>query len=62
MFRFPSDGETKNMGFPFWDGKTPKHIIIKGFFQKIREALPNAKLSVDLFGQTSVSKDDMGIG
>lgn len=60
--RFPSDGKTSTMGFPFWDKKTPRHVIIKDFFKKIRDALPHAKISVDLFGQTTISKDDMGIG
>lgn len=60
--RFPSDGKLKNMGFPFWDQKTKRNIIIKDFFKKAHEALPNTKLSVDIFGLTTVSSDDMGIG
>lgn len=60
--RFPADGKIKNMGFPIWDGKTPMRSIIKEFFQEIRQQLPNDKISVDLFGQTTVSFNDMGIG
>lgn len=60
--RFPSDGNVQNMGFPIWNQKTPKRLIIKNFFQKLRESLPGAKISVDLFGQTTVNKDDLGIG
>jgi hypothetical protein len=60
--RFPSDGDLKNMSFPVWDGKTAKHLVIKKFFEKIRESLPNDKLSVDLFGLTTVNSDDMGVG
>jgi len=60
--RFPSDGNLQNMGFPFWDRNIPRHIIIKNFSQKIREALPDTKLSIDLFGQTTTNTDDMGIG
>ena len=60
--RFPSDGKIENMGFPVWDGKTLKQEIIKDFFQYVRANLPGEKISVDLFGQTTTNKDDMGIG
>lgn len=60
--RFPSDGKTADMGFPFYDGKTSKSEIIKQFFQYVRKNLPDEKISVDLFGLTTVNSDDMGIG
>jgi len=60
--RFSSDGKIENMGFPFWDKKVPKHLVIKSFFQKLRESLPDVKLSADIFGYATVSTDDMGIG
>lgn len=60
--RFPSDGKTSNMELPFYDGKTPRHTIIKNFFTRIRNALPNDKISADLFGQATVNYDDLGIG
>lgn len=60
--RFPSDGPHNTMGFPKWDTKTPKHIIIKEVFGNLREALPDAILSVDVFGQTTTNTDDLGIG
>lgn len=60
--RFPSDGKVENMGFPVWDGKSQKADIIKEFFQYLRANLPGEKISVDLFGQTTINKDDMGIG
>ncbi len=60
--RFPSDGDLKNMSFPFWDGKTPKHLIIKKFFEKVRETLPDKKISVDLFGHTTINYDDLRVG
>jgi hypothetical protein len=60
--RFPTDGAMSNMGFPVWNQTTPKAEIIKGFFQYLRANLPNDKISVDLFGLTTVSDDDMGIG
>ena len=60
--RFPSDGDLKDMVFPIWDGKTPKHLVIKDFFKYLRNQLPDAKLSVDLFGLSSSSLDDLGVG
>ncbi|MCX6723426.1 MAG: hypothetical protein NT094_05195 [Candidatus Staskawiczbacteria bacterium] len=60
--RFPSDGNTKNMGFPFWDGKKEKSEVIKEFFTYTRQQLSTEKISVDLFGETTINTDDMGIG
>jgi hypothetical protein len=60
--RFPSDGNLKDMYFPNWDGKTPKHIVIRSFFRYLRHELPEARISVDLFGLATVNGDDLGIG
>jgi len=60
--RFPTDGDLQNMSFPFWDGMTPKNLIIREFFKYLRKELPKAVLSVDLFGLTTVNKDDLGVG
>lgn len=60
--RFPSDGKIENMGFPIFDAKTSKSQVIKEFFIYIKQQLSNEKISIDLFGQTTVNKDDMGIG
>ena len=60
--RFPSDGNADDMGFPAWNEKTLMSDVIKNFFHYLRTNLPNEKISVDLFGQTTVSKNDMGIG
>ena len=60
--RFPSDGKTQNMGFPFWDGKTERRVVLKNFFEYLRQNLPDAKLSADLFGQATVNSDDLSIG
>ena len=60
--RFPSDGKTNNMGFSVWDGVKPKAGVIKEFFNYTRQKLVGNKISVDLFGQTTTNKDDMGIG
>ena len=60
--RFPSDGNMENLDFPVWDQKIPKHEIIKEFFRYTRAQLQGEKISADLFGQTTINKDDMGIG
>ncbi len=60
--RFPSDGNLKDMYFPSWDHKTPKHTVLKEFFAYLRKQLPGTKLSADLFGLATVNGDDLGIG
>lgn len=60
--RFPSDGKLKDIGFPFFDQNTPKNLAIKDFFKKLRESFPSDKISIDLFGLTTVNSDDLGIG
>ncbi len=60
--RFPSDGDLQDMLFPLRDKETPKHLVIKEFFKYLRQQLPDAKLSVDLFGLSASSADDLGIG
>jgi hypothetical protein len=60
--RFPSDGDLNDMYFPHWDGKTPKHQVIREFFGYLKKQLPDARLSADLFGLAAVNDDDLGIG
>ncbi len=60
--RFPSGGNLDAATFPFWDKKTPRYEVIKNFFKYLRSALPNVKLSADLFGFAAIRKDDLGIG
>ena len=60
--RFPTDGKTANMGFPVWDGIAGKAEVINKFFGYLRTSLPGEKISVDLFGLTTINTDDMGIG
>ncbi len=60
--RFPTDGNTKNMGFPVYDEKTPIEKVIRSFFEYLRASLPGEKISADLFGLVTVNTDDMGIG
>ncbi len=60
--RFPSDGSLSDMSFPFWDGRKRRRDVIREFYEYLREELPDAVLSADLFGLTTVNYDDLGIG
>ena len=60
--RFPSDGDLQDMVFPFWNGKDEKHVVIRDFFQYLRQELPNTKISIDLFGLSTINTDDLGVG
>ncbi|MBI2406481.1 MAG: GTP-binding protein [Candidatus Harrisonbacteria bacterium] len=60
--RFASDGELADVRYPVWDGKTPKKETMRQFFAYVRQAIPDAKLSADLFGMTTTNNDDLNIG
>jgi hypothetical protein len=60
--RFPSDGALSDISYPVWDGKVPRAKVIRDFWAYLREALPGKHISADLFGLTTVNKDDLGIG
>ena len=60
--RFPTDGDTGNLAYPFWDGITPRQEILRRFFEHMRQQLPDAKISADIFGQSVVDNGDIGIG
>jgi len=64
--RFPSDGDVSQTKYPAWDGKTPKHEILKGFFAYLQRNLktyrPELILSADLFGYVANQGEDKTIG
>lgn len=60
--RFASDGNLNDIKYPFWDEKTLKRYVIRDFWKYLRKALPDAKLSADLFGLTTLNYGDVGIG
>lgn len=60
--RFPSDGDLSTALYPFWDQHTSRASTIRKFFAYLREHLPGAKISADLFGLVTVNRDDLGIG
>lgn len=60
--RFVSDGNLDDIVYPFWDGITLKRYVMRDFFKYLRKSLPDAQISADLFGLTTVSYGDVGIG
>ncbi len=61
--RFPSDGNMKDIYFPYSEGKV-KHEVLKSFFEYLKENLGGSemKISADIFGMTTTNTDDLGIG
>ena len=60
--RFASDGNLDDIRYPFWDEKTLKVVVVRDFFKYVREKLPHARISADLFGLATVAHDGVGIG
>ncbi len=68
--RFPSDGNMSDIYYPFSEGKISADIdngkaeVLKDFFAYLHDNLKDsgAKLSADLFGMTTINKDDLNIG
>ncbi len=60
--RFPSDGNLKEMKFPFSGLNPERHKVLRGFFANLRARFPNKTISADLFGLTTVVTNDLGIG
>lgn len=61
--RFPSDGDLSDIYYPHFEyGEDTKPAVLKQFYSRMREALPSARLSIDLFGLTMVKEYDIGIG
>jgi len=61
--RFPSDGDMKNIYFP-WSGGDEKHLVLREFFKYLHEKLSDQPLvmSADLFGLTTTDTRDLNIG
>ena len=62
--RYPSDGDMKNINYRLIDGKT-RADNIEEFFKYLSLGMKkdqNVPISADLFGLTTESTDDMGIG
>ncbi len=61
--RFPSDGNMKDIYFPFSEGKA-KRDVMNEFFAYIGSEMKANGIpsSADLFGMTATNTDDLGIG
>lgn len=62
--RFPSDGDMKNVSYTFENASSTQVMVMRDFYRYI-SAKFHAKgipVSADLFGLTTVNKDDLGIG
>ena len=60
--RFPSDGDLKDMTFPSADGTKTRKETMKEFFAYLEQNLQGITISADLFGLSTSSRDDLGIG
>ncbi len=63
--RFPTDGNLGVLSYPLYKGKTLKADEIEKFFAYMDEHMhkdQKVKISADLFGLSTVNKDDLGIG
>ena len=61
--RFPADGNLKDITFPV-SGTSTKTEVIKSFFSYLSNEMKTSGIttSADLFGMTTTSNDDLGIG
>ena len=61
--RFPSDGNMQDVVYPYADGRK-KEDVIRDFLQFAKKELEpyNVFLAADVFGLTTMTLDDMGIG
>lgn len=61
--RFPTDGDVKSATYPFATGQKKEDVILD-FLTYAREELEeyNVFLSADVFGLTTLTLDDMGMG
>jgi hypothetical protein len=59
--RYPSDGNMKDIRFPFSEGKN-KSFTLKEFYKYVDKHMGDIPISADLFGMTTTNKDDLGIG
>jgi hypothetical protein len=61
--RFPSDGNMKDIYYPFSDGKI-KSSVMESFFSYLHGSFvgKDVKISADLFGMVTTNPDDLNIG
>jgi len=64
--RFPSDGDLDAAVYPFYDGIALKQNVMKEFFayfyENVKAAYPQSVISADVFADSFVKDQDVGIG
>lgn len=62
--RFPSDGSVDSAMYPSKNASTSKAEILRQFFSYVHDEMSSTSIptSVDIFGQVTSDKGDMGIG
>lgn len=61
--RFPSDGDMSDVVYPYSDGNRKEDVILNFLRYAQKELEPyNVFISADVFGLTTMTLDDMGIG
>ena len=63
--RFPSDGDMKDISYQYFDSTKEKRAqVLKRFYTYLSQELAplEVPISADLFGLTTTSNDDLGIG
>ena len=60
--RFPTDGDLNDRLFPVWDGRRLMSSVMRDFYKEIRRQMPDARLSIDLFGLAATTYYDFGVG
>ena len=64
--RFPSDGDMKNMVYPYWSSQVSKYDVLEKFFAKlsdrIRTHYPDVPISADIFGYVHINGAEEGVG
>ena len=62
--RFPSDGETALIKYPFWNREKTRAEVIRDFFEYFNYRIKplGVFISADLFGLTLTSTNDLNIG
>jgi hypothetical protein len=60
--RFPTDGDLSDITFPFYQKGTDRRVALRQFFAHLRDQLPYARLSADIFGEAVVNEKVTSIG
>lgn len=60
--RFATDGDLDDIAYPYYATSTPKHVVLRQFFDHVRSQLPYAKISADIFGEAVVNYNQTTIG